>query len=215
VADFPQAVIDQILADCKRHCCLCWRWCGARIHIHHIVPEAKNGPGTRENAMPVCLDCHADIESRSNMGRRFTARELHQHRDKWLQLVRDRPEHLIRAAERNSETGPLEAVLAELAYNLVVVDGANGPVPAVKQFERAIGANALSALSPGARDYVHRVYVRLNELVRLNLYLVNLGPTTGAADATSSVITDHRFVLRYTLIPQAVALLEDALGRSD
>ena len=76
--------------------------------------------------MPVALDCHAEIESRSNMGRRFTARELYRYRDKWLQLVRDRPEHLIRAAERNSETGPLEAILAELAYNLVVVDGANG-----------------------------------------------------------------------------------------
>lgn len=214
MATFPQAVVDQILADCKRHCCLCWRWCGARIHVHHILPEAEDGPGTRENAMPVCLDCHAEIESRSNMGRRLTERELREHRDQWLQLVRDRPEHLIRAAERHSETGPLEALLAELAYNAVVVDGANGPLPAVKQFERAIGANAFSALSTDARNEVHQVYMRLNELVRLNLYLLNLSPGSNSANATSNVITEHRFALRQ-LIPLAVAALENALGRGD
>lgn len=149
------------------------------------------------------------------MGRRFTEGELRQHRDHWLQLVRDKPELLIRAAERHSESGPLEAVLAELAYNAVVVDGANGPMPAVKQFERAIGANAFSALSPEARNEVHHVYLRLNELVRLNLYLLNLTPGSNAATATSNVIGENRFLLRYTLIPKAIAMLENALGRGD
>jgi hypothetical protein len=115
------------------------------------------------------------------MGRKFTERELREHRDQWLQLVRERPEHLIRAAVRCSETGPLEALLAELADNAVVVDGANGPIPAVKQFERAISANALSALSVDVRNEIHLVYFRLNELVRLNLYLLNLSPGSNSA----------------------------------
>jgi hypothetical protein len=40
----------------------------ARIH-----PRADGGSDVIENAIPVCLDCHAEIESsRSNMGRRFS-----------------------------------------------------------------------------------------------------------------------------------------------
>jgi hypothetical protein len=38
------------------------------MHIPHIVPEAKDGSGEYDNGIPVCLDCHAEIESRATWG---------------------------------------------------------------------------------------------------------------------------------------------------
>src|SRR5688572_2035658 len=118
----PNAVL-RLLADSRRHCCVCLRWCGQRIQIHHIVADAGGGAGDYDNGIPVCLDCHAEIESRSNMGRRFTADELKEHRDRWFAIVRDRPEVLLRASQTQTETGPLEALLAELDFNRLAVSG--------------------------------------------------------------------------------------------
>jgi hypothetical protein len=67
------------------------------MQIHHIEPAADGGSGDFENGLPVCLDCHAEIESKSNMGRRFTPAEL------------------------RGNIGPLEALLAELEFNRIVV----------------------------------------------------------------------------------------------
>jgi hypothetical protein len=105
----------------------------------------------------------ADVGQRlSNMGRRFTPDELRHHRDGWLKTVRDRPEVLIRAAQTQTETGPLEALLAELDFNLIAVsDGTleeGFPLLATEQFRRAIATNALAALPEDSRQSVHRAY---------------------------------------------------------
>ena len=95
MSKFPDSVAAELLAACKRHCCVCLRWRGGNLQIHHIQPEAQGGPGTAENGIPVCFDCHAEIESKSNMGRRFTADELRRHREQWFGVVRDHSEKLL------------------------------------------------------------------------------------------------------------------------
>lgn len=122
---FPEAKVAQLLADCKRHCCVCLRWCGSRMHLHHIHPRADGGADAIENAIPVCLDCHAEIESRSNMGRRFSQAELHEHKRRWLEICLERPEVIIQAGRRAADTGPIEALLSELRYNSVLLSGEN------------------------------------------------------------------------------------------
>ncbi|MBU7011705.1 MAG: HNH endonuclease [Theionarchaea archaeon] len=86
---FPQKVVDDLLVACKRSCCICHKFCGTRIQIHHIVPESKGGGDTAENAIALCLDCHAEVGSYNRehpMGRKFTASELRKHRENWLKL---------------------------------------------------------------------------------------------------------------------------------
>jgi hypothetical protein len=190
------------------------------MQIHHIIPDADGGSGEYENGIPVCLDCHAEIESHSNMGRGFTAAELRQHRDHWFAIGRDRPEVLIRAAQTQSETGPLEALLAELAFNRIAVsDGGldeNFPVLATEQFKRAIATNALSALAPSVREAVHRVY---GLMVRVNYHfeeMANMERTGGSGGAWAGV-RQQRTSLRGSLrelIPLVIDQLEQALGRT-
>lgn len=87
---FPQQVRDDALVACARHCCLCHRFCGLKIEIHHIKPKASGGPDSFENAIPLCFDCHADMrtyDSKHPKGTKYSENELKHFRDNWYQKV--------------------------------------------------------------------------------------------------------------------------------
>lgn len=219
MARFSGDAVARLLSDCKRHCCVCLRWSGQRMQIHHVIPEAEDGPGDYDNGIPVCLDCHAEIESRSNMGRRFTSEELRQHRDRWFATVRDHPEVLIRGAQTQSETGPLEALLAELEFNRIAVsDGTleeDFPVLATDQWKRAIATNALASLAGGVRESVHRAYglmIRVNYHFEEMAYMERTGGSGGAWAGARENRTKLRRQLR-EVVPIVIDNLERSLGR--
>ncbi len=191
------------------------------MQLHHIKPEAEGGSGDYDNGIPVCLDCHAEIESKSNMGRGFTPAELREHRDRWFSIVRERPEVLIRASQVQRETGPLEAMLAELEFNrIAVMDGTldeNFPVLATDQFRRAIATNSLAALPPSVRDAVNRVY---GLMVRVNYHFEEMArmDRTGGSGSAWAHSKSERTKLRGQLreaIPILIDTLERSLGRGD
>ena len=184
------------------------------MHIHHIVPEAEGGSGEYDNGIPVCLDCHAEIESKSNMGRRFTADELKLHRDRWMTTVREHPDVLVRTAQTLTETGPLEALFSEMEFNrTAIIGGKDDPYPplTVKQFERAIGTNALAALDETTRDEIQRTYA---DIYRLNFHfdeLIRMPLRSGAAFvSTTNVRNDLKMRLQRT-IPNAMLMMARAL----
>ena len=79
------------------------------------------------------------------------------------------PGVLIDAAQRQTETGPLEALYAELDYNGLALGGREDLPPlAVRQFERATATNALSALAPETRELIFQAYAAIN---RANYHL--------------------------------------------
>ena len=146
---FPTEEVKDLLIACHRRCCVCHRFCGVKMEMDHIVPAADKGPDTGENAIPVCFDCNAEIHGyndRHPKGRKFTPEELRGHKEQWLAICRDRPETLLLAA-RDSDVGPLQAVLNELEFNLVVAKQPNqqerGCLFKDVQFNRAISQGAL------------------------------------------------------------------------
>jgi hypothetical protein len=65
-----------VLIKSKRHCCICGKWCGQRIEVHHIEDSSDS---SEENALPLCLDCHAEVRSydpKHPIGKKYTASEL-------------------------------------------------------------------------------------------------------------------------------------------
>ncbi len=89
---FPPAVKDHALVACGRHCCICHRFCGLKIEIHHIKPKASGGPDTFENASPLCFDCHADMrtyDAKHPKGTKYSESELKTFRDNWYEKVRN------------------------------------------------------------------------------------------------------------------------------
>ena len=87
---FSAEVKTKALVACKRLCCLCEKPSGIKMHCHHIIPVAKGGPDTFDNCVPLCLNCHAEVEAYNDkhpMGNKFRPEELKQRRDIFYKAV--------------------------------------------------------------------------------------------------------------------------------
>lgn len=83
---FPKSVKVAALAACNRHCCICHKFCGLKMELHHIKQEADDGENTFDNCIPLCFDCHADmggVNPRHPKGNSYSEAELKLHRDNW------------------------------------------------------------------------------------------------------------------------------------
>ncbi len=88
---FPNKVADSVLVKCQRCCCLCHKFCGTKIELHHIKQVADGGENTEDNCIPLCLECHADVKSynpKHPKGHQYTEKELKGHRDSWYEKVK-------------------------------------------------------------------------------------------------------------------------------
>lgn len=87
---WSRVIKDEALTLCGRHCCICHKFCGLKIEIHHIKQPIDGGEDTAENAIPLCFDCHADMRSYDHQhpkGTKYSEQELRNHRDRWYRLV--------------------------------------------------------------------------------------------------------------------------------
>lgn len=87
---FPKSVSDRALAACGRHCCICHKFCGTKIELHHIKQVTYGGEDSFENCIPLCFDCHADMgkaDPNHNKGKKYTETELQMHRDSWYKII--------------------------------------------------------------------------------------------------------------------------------
>lgn len=87
---WPKEVKNEVLIKCGRHCCICHKFCGLKIELHHIKLKSEGGEDNAENCIPLCFDCHADQTSYDHKhpkGIKYTSEEIKGHRDKWYKLV--------------------------------------------------------------------------------------------------------------------------------
>lgn len=91
---FSQAVKEDALVQCGRHCCLCHKFCGIKIELHHIKAKSDGGPDTLDNCIPLCLECHADqstYDHKHPKGTKYTEAELRRHKAGWIDKCRNGP----------------------------------------------------------------------------------------------------------------------------
>ena len=58
---FSEDIKIKALVSCGRKCCVCHKFCGNNMEIHHIKAKADGGEDSFENAIPLCFDCHAEV----------------------------------------------------------------------------------------------------------------------------------------------------------
>ncbi len=87
---FSDDVKDRAMLACARHCCVCRRFAGLNMEVHHIVQRANKGPDTDDNAIPLCFECHAfagHYNPKHPKGIKYSPAELRKARDNWYALV--------------------------------------------------------------------------------------------------------------------------------
>ncbi|HFD32972.1 MAG TPA: HNH endonuclease [Gammaproteobacteria bacterium] len=94
---FSNQVKERAYIASARRCCVCKKFKGRNIEVHHIVQKADGGKDTYENAIPLCFDCHAEAghyNPRHPKGVRYSPSELRAHRDAWYKVVADGKVHV-------------------------------------------------------------------------------------------------------------------------
>ena len=87
---FSQKIKEDALVAAARHCCVCRKFKGLNIEVHHIIPKAQGGKDTFENAIPLCPDCHADAGhyfAGHPRGIKLSPTELKKHKIDWYKIV--------------------------------------------------------------------------------------------------------------------------------
>jgi hypothetical protein len=84
-------------------CCRCQ---SIGIEVHHILPQASNGPDTFENAAPLCPSCHTDFGDNP-----IKRKEISHMRDWWYQQVeRQYPDNRISKTQLDDINTKLEYI---------------------------------------------------------------------------------------------------------
>ncbi len=87
---FSKAIKEAALVAAGRRCCLCNRFKGIRLEVHHIDPKSTGGANDFDNAIPLCFDCHADVghyNPEHPRGNRYSPPELRRHRDRMYENI--------------------------------------------------------------------------------------------------------------------------------
>ena len=89
------------------------------METEHIVPASQGGPDTIDNAIPLCLECYAEVHlynDKHPTGRKYHPDELKKHKEQWLKICRDAPQVLIRSPIAN-DPGPALTCIRDRSGN--------------------------------------------------------------------------------------------------
>ena len=145
-----------------------------------MIPQADDGPDTYDNALPVCLECHAEIHTynpQHPIGRKFQPSELRGHRDQWLSICENRPEIFHSGSLTRAEVGPLQALIDELEFNEAVTSVSPGQdqfcLFKEQQFLEAVRTGSISTLRNELKRSVNLAYVHVGQVNQLLSAMAN------------------------------------------
>jgi len=62
------------------------------MQCHHIEPHAEGGEDTFDNCIPLCLECHGEVEAYNTkhpIGTKYTPTELRRRRNEWYEALKN------------------------------------------------------------------------------------------------------------------------------
>ena len=149
---FPEKVEVAALAACERQCCICHKFCGTKIELHHIKQKADGGEDTFENCIPLCFDCHADMgkaDPRHPKGKHYSAKELIQHRDNWYEKVRNSREGITEATQEDIEK--------RVADNVALPEGGNATGHNVQKTPASDSKINITGMKTALKEFAKRI----------------------------------------------------------
>ena len=92
---FPHSIREEALLRSHRYCCICHKFAGRDVNVHHIIQEADGGLTILDNAIVLCLRCHSEAghyNVKHPIGTKYSREELKRHRDQWWEHCRKNPQ---------------------------------------------------------------------------------------------------------------------------
>lgn len=158
--------VRKLLVQCHRRCCVCHKFAGLKMEIHHIDDPQDN---SIDNALPVCFNCHAEVALYNPdhpKGRKYTPLELREHRDNWIEICEQGGTYLASIPPTES-VGPLEGLFYELKFNLAFAKISNvyevGPSIETEQFTRCLNEGIFSLIEADLREQIFDVYAKIKQ----------------------------------------------------
>lgn len=201
---FDKSEVSNLLAQCHRRCCVCHRFCGVKMELHHVEHKADGGGDDITNAIPLCFECHAEVNHYNDAhprGRKFTGEELLIHKSQWLEVCSKHPSALI-TAPRDVDVGPLEGMLLELEHNEAVVSQVVnatswqdkiGCVLYDSEYARSIAQGSLLLLPDELRKIISMAYAEVGRINAFVTLYTNTRPEGNAfAEATNRLLEAYR-----------------------
>jgi hypothetical protein len=191
---FPPKVKEDALVYSARCCCLCRKFAGVATNVHHIIAEADGGPDTLENAIVLCLDCHAEVghyNPKHPIGNKYSQSELRRHRDEWWRICRDAPAPPPIPAPAAKQTEIIEEIYGKInrLYAAVhsYVRGLERSSEGTKEEKHAVAA----AAAIGFNDCANRARIHLPESLFQQTMKVG-NRCVSVANKFTTELADHR-----------------------
>lgn len=95
---FSKKIMEDSLVSSGRHCCLCHKFCGTKMELHHIKQKKNGGEDSFENCLPLCFDCHADVMQYNPdhpKGKKYSISELKRHRSNCFKKVQESASSIV------------------------------------------------------------------------------------------------------------------------
>ncbi len=91
---FSDKIKNEAIWRSKRSCCVCKEFVGRSVQVHHIIPEGQGGADEIDNAIVLCLRCHAEAGHYNPghpIGTKYSREELRRYRDEWWKWCKENP----------------------------------------------------------------------------------------------------------------------------
>lgn len=106
---FSEDVKIKAMVACCRCCCICHKFCGNNMEVHHIKAQADGGDNSFENAIPLWFNWNAIVrqyDPKHPKGIKFSEKELVQHRDAWYKHIQQKNSN----SEKQCKTNKVEPI---------------------------------------------------------------------------------------------------------
>ena len=203
---FSRECKTEALLLSARRCCVCRRFRGVGVQVHHIVSESNGGSNTLDNAIVLCLDCHmaaGHYNPQHPIGIKFSPEELKSHRDSWYEKVQSSGMRPLETEFEGLYSRHLLCVDRKAANECLDGDGAALPFlldsvydsPAARFMRWVIADEAYPDGDPPPTPIVNEDYERLSAAFARGEAEKVLGEFFGDDDTDSSPFSPDAFSL--------------------
>ena len=183
---FTESIKKEVKEKAAFRCCRCQKI--GSTEVHHILPQANDGPDTFDNAAPLCPSCHADFGDNP-----IKRKEITQMRDWWYkQVEKQYPDNRISNTQLDDINKKLENIHSSQTSELgglkdTLKSISNKLIDDITPETASLTASGIINTSAASATFSHK----LGENVHANMVCNKCGTSIGLLIGSNNCPTCH------------------------